>query len=726
MSNKKFKFKAVPLGGSAPTPGSTGNETYTLFAKQLTSTTFTPIVTDGNGKALEMVTSSGGGGTPTPAVTPTLSQVLSAGNTLDGKEISGDLRVVNEELTAAGSKNLEFVIRDNNLEFYSRELTHRENLEFRASLSDLHYESHVENGDTFGLHLADNGYDINIPNKNSGISSSTLNLKFDSLTGLYSSEIFPVTEDGQFIQKKYLDDKLAGLSTGGGGTGTNSPQTLSQVLTAGNTLDDKEIVGRFKLKNSLAVGRDYTYNITENGLNYSHNDLNDSFNYDLNTHGILYNFNDEHDGVTFNSSFTVDRGGVTFGSDGTSHESGIDFKATKDSGLRFSTWKKDDVDSSYFAFDSNKLEVYSSVNGENNTFYVDSKGAYAEEYKEPVSEFYYVQKKYVDSLLEGGKIDVTVDRMYLTYGGKLAVDITVNGLPSNKVADTGLFDHSTFRMEVANGTSSTRAFFTFGPTGNATIEKTYLYYETGTVKAHIEAVLSSAAVDSWGVPNPGKDIFNKTRGFFVYIPEAGMPFNKGVRSRMTHYGEVYDKRQSGVVNFKLQDGKKSTIVPSTEEYKFFAFDADTFKAEDPIDSTYSYFINNGIPIGSQDVQSGYILSNNRIMPNPTPNQVTEWELTFKLGGEDASRITNILDYMVVVYDSENNPLEHVHFDFFNDSAGEVATARAKLTTINKFKNIVGNGRGFKFGIKINRGILDLNYDVKFELVNIKRTSRALV
>ena len=54
------------------------------------------------------------------------------------------------------------------------------------------------------------------------------------------------------------------------------------------------------------------------------------------------------------------------------------------------------------------------------------------------------------------------------------------------------------------------------------------------------------------------------------------------------------------------------------------------------------------------------------------------------------------------------------------------TARAKLTTINKFKNIVGNGRGFKFGIKINRGTLDLNYDVKFELVNIKRVSRALV
>ena len=329
-------------------------------------------------------------------------------------------------------------------------------------------------------------------------------------------------------------------------------------------------------------------------------------------------------------------------------------------------------------------------------------------------------------MLGGGKIDVTVDRMYLTYAGKLAVDITINGLAGNKVTDPNLFDYSTFRMKVATLTGRIQAHFTFGPTGNATIEKTYMYTNTGTVKAHIEAVLPNSTVDRWGESNPRKDIFNQTQGFFVYVPEAGMPFDRGVRSRMTSYGEVYDKRQSGVVNFKLQDGKQSALIHSTDEYQFFAFDADTFKVEDPVDSTYSYFINNGIPIGSQDVQSGYILSNNRIMPNPTPNQVTDWELTIKLGGADIAVITNNADYMAVVYDSENNPLEHAHLDIFTDSAGEMTAARAKLTTINRFKNIVGNGRGFKFGIKINRGTLDLNNDTKFELVNIKRTSRALV
>ena len=583
----------------------------TLYFLEKGTNQFELSLADDNGVLRTLY--SGAGGASTTA--PTLSQVLSAGNSLDGKELQGNFRVTTEDITLAGNKTTEFTTRDNNLEFYSTELTHRENLEFRASLSDLHYNSFVENADTFGLHLDSDNYSITIPDKNSGIFGANVNLKFDSYHGLHSSKVFSVSEDNQFIQKKYLDDRLAGLSTGGGGTGTTSPQTLSQVLTAGNNLDGKEIVGDLVVKS------------------------------------------DDRTGGTSNLSF------------------------------------------------------------------VGSEGLSSSKYHEPTRDEQYVQKKYVDSLLGGGKIDVTVDRMYLTYGGKLAVDITINGLPGNKVPDPNLFDHSTFRMEVANGASSIRAFFTFGPTGNATIEKTYLYYETGAVKAHIEAVLPSAAVDSWGVPNPGKDIFNKTRGFFVYVPEAGMNFNQGVRSRMTHYGEVYDKRQSGVVNFKLQDGKQSTLIPSTEEYKFFAFGADTFKAEGPVDSTYSYLINNGIPIGSQDVQSGYILSDNRIMPNPTPNQVTEWDLTFKVSGPGSTSLTGSFEHFAVVYDAKNNIVDQVPLSAAIDAAGELIYVRAKLTTINRFKNIVGEDRGFKFGIKLTS-----NYDnvgTEYQLINIKRTSKSL-
>ena len=539
------------------------------------------------------------------------------------------------------------------------------------------------------------------------------------------AELYVTDEKG-----KVLKVKGDSSSSGTAGAGTASPQTLSQVLTAGNDLDGKEINGDLIVKHDNGIGGKYSLVANTTGLDFEKQENRSGDNYESyfrisdgvrmgytmgDTRGGISKGTVEMDPYGFNYQLNNDRNQYRIKLEGNFEGFKYENKGGRDEVLSLTCTKG--------------ALIYKNVNDQgeaSNLSFIDVEGLSSSKYYEPTKDEQYVQKKYVDSLLGGGKIDVAVDRMYLTYAGKLAVDITINGLPGHKVSDPNLFDHSTFRMKVATLTGSNQAHFTFGPTGNATIEKTYMYNNTGTVKAHIEAVLPPSTVDKWGESNPRKDIFNQTQGFFVYIPEAGMPFSNGVRSRMTHYGEVYDKRQSGVVNFKLQDGKQSALIHSTDEYQFFTFDADTFKAEDPIDSTYSYFINNGIPIGSQDVQSGYILSNNRIMPNPTPNQVTDWELTIKLGGADVSKISNNPEYTAVVYDSENNPLEHVHLDIFTDSEGEPSTARAKFTTVNKFKNIVGNGRGFKFGIRINRGSLDLNHDTKFELVNIKRTSNALV
>ena len=541
------------------------------------------------------------------------------------------------------------------------------------------------------------------------------------------AELYVTDEKG-----KVLKVKGGSSSSGTAGTGTASSQTLSQVLTAGNDLDGKEMKGELVVKDGDTTTDNYTLSAKKESLRYEGYKQNgESYDLNVSREGLIYSSNVEVDGNHMDASFKADSKGIDFNTDASGHAVGAGFKASTE-GVLYQAWGSDS-NGLTLALNNSEFRVELNTAGNADTLNLNiNEGLSSSKYYEPTKDGQFVQKKYVDDRLAGlstgggEKIDVTVDRMYLTYAGKLAVDITVNGIPGHKVSDPNLFDHSTFRMKVATMSGSNQAIFTFGPTGNATIEKTYMYANTGTVKAHIEAVLPNSAVDRWGETNPRKDIFNQTQGFFVYIPEAGMPFNNGVRSRMTHYGEVYDKRQSGVVNFKLQDGKQSTLIPSTEEYKFFAFDADTFKAEDPVDSTYSYFINNGIPIGSQDVQSGYILSNNRIMPNPTPNQVTDWELTIKLGGADVSKISNNPEYTAVVYDSENNPLEHVHLDIFTDSEGEPSTARAKFTTVNKFKNIVGNGRGFKFGIRINRGTLELNDDIKFDLVNIKRTSRALV
>ena len=527
---------------------------------------------------------------------------------------------------------------------------------------------------------------------------------------------------------------LSGVS---GGTGTAAAQTLSEVLTTGNKLEGKEIEGDLVVKNTYTSGGNTTggYEISGNNegikLAGSGEGYSSTLQVGRSWAAVRTDFYYPVNTGTSSGYFQVDPKGIELYSEVPDHSRGVQFKAT-DEQLFYSRYI-DGEPSLGFSVQNSGISAQipnTEVGGESTIFLSinSTNGIFLSKYIKPTRDEEYTQKKYVDDKLAGlstgggEKIDITVDRMYLTYAGKLAVDITINGLPGNKVPDSNLFDHSTFRMEVANGTSHTRAFFTFGPTGNATIEKTYMYVDTGTVKAHIEAVLPSMAVDSWGVPNPGKDIFNKTRGFFVYVPEAGMNFNQGVRSRMTHYGEVYDKRQSGVVNFKLQDGKQSTLIPSTEEYKFFAFDADTFKAEDPIDSTYSYLINNGIPIGSQDVQSGYILSDNRIMPNPAPNQVTDWDLTFKVSGKNSTVLPSSNEHLAVVYDAENNIVDEALLNVVLNAAGEVISVRAKLTTINKFKNIVGDKRGFKFGIKVTS---NYNTDIDFELVNIKRTSRAL-
>lgn len=534
------------------------------------------------------------------------------------------------------------------------------------------------------------------------------------------AELYVTDEKGKVL-------KVKGGSSSSGTAGAGTTPALQDVLTAGNDLAGKEIKGDLIVKHDNGNGGKYSLVANTTGLDFEKQENRSGDNYK--------SYFRISDGVQMGYTMGDTRGGISKGTVDMDPY-GFNYQLNNDRNTyhiklegNFEGFKyenKGDGSNILSLTCTERGLVYKNVNGQgeaSDLSFIGVEGLSSSKYYEPTKDEQYVQKKYVDSLLGGGKIDVTIDRMYLTYAGKLAVDITINGLPGNKVPDPNLFEHSTFRMKVATMSGSNQAIFTFGPTGNATIEKTYMYANTGTVKAHIEAVLPHSAVDRWGETNPRKDIFNQTQGFFVYIPEAGMPFNNGVRSRMTHYGEVYDKRQSGVVNFKLQDGKQSTLIPSTEEYRFFAFDADTFKAEDPVDSTYSYFINNGIPIGSQDVQSGYILSDNRIMPNPTPNQVTDWDLTFKVSGENSTVLPTSNEHLAVVYDSENNIVDEAVLNVVLNAAGEVISVRAKLTTINKFKNIVGDKRGFKFGIKVTS-----NYDtgINFELVNIKRTSRALV
>ena len=317
MSNKKFRFKAVPTGGSAPTPGSTGNDTYTLFAKQLSATTFTPIVTDGNGKALEMVTSSGGGG-GSPATPQTLSEVLTAGNKLEGKEIEGDLVVRNSytsggsatggysivgneegiDLSTSGSDYSSrtviggrekllystfnypsdsptgmggyFYIGNKGINLLSEVIDHSESLQFNSDNRGLFFNYYGDNKLTKGFSVLDSGMQVTIPDTKLG-GENTTSLSFNSNNGLSAGEYFNPTSNNQYVQKKYVDDKIATIGSGGGSGAT--AQNIQKTIETGNTYTFSDATTHLKhdFKNtSFEVGEDNTYkssiNLKKDGI----------------------------------------------------------------------------------------------------------------------------------------------------------------------------------------------------------------------------------------------------------------------------------------------------------------------------------------------------------------------------------------------------------------------------------------------------------------------------
>ena len=305
MSNKKFKFKAVPTGGSVPAPGSVGNSPYTLFAKQLSATTFTPIVTDGNGKALEMVTSSGGGG-GSPATPQTLSEVLTTGNKLEGKEIEGDL-VVKNVYTNGGNTTGEYRISGNNegielsgsgegyssilkvggswnvvrWDFYypvdtgtssgywqigvkgiqldSEVPDHSMGMQFRATDKELFYTRYIDGKSPLTFTIQDSGIHSQFPDVELG-GDNYITFYINSTNGMFLSKYIKPTRDEEYTQKKYVDDKIAAIGAGGGSGAT--AQNIQKTIETGNTYTFSDATTHLKhdFKNtSFEVGEDNTY-----------------------------------------------------------------------------------------------------------------------------------------------------------------------------------------------------------------------------------------------------------------------------------------------------------------------------------------------------------------------------------------------------------------------------------------------------------------------------------
>ena len=515
----------------------------------------------------------------------------------------------------------------------------------------------------------------------------------------------------------------AGSTQSGGGGGTTPP--IKDVLTAGNALDGKHFEGVLKSidadvpnnvsatfysdKDNVSYRRttnneNTSFEVSSRGVSFSNNNasLNENTDFEA-ANSLRYNKTNSHSDVTLDASDYALKYSV---SDRSMPGNDMEFRVEKERAT-YSIPYRDPM---------NPMAPATPLRYE-----VGAEGIKADKYLKPTQDEQFVQKKYVDGLLGGGKPEVTIDRMYLNYAGKLAVDITVTGM-GGKASDSTAFQHSSIQTYISNGKGSANVAqgFGFSSGSGAVIRITDSDTETGVCKAHIE--IESSVLSKWG--SATGDVLSNTYIQFTYVPEAMSGPSTWVKSRRTYYGEKYTEGQAGVVDYKFKSGKQSLLITSTEEYKMFALDNTMFDVENPTKSLFHNQFGNGAPLGSHDIYSGNILADNRIMPNPTPGQVTDWELTLKLSGNNIDAL-NTNGYRAVIYDAENNPLDEVPVFSFTGGTSPAPAHDVKVTlrTVNYFKNIVGNKRGFKLGIRCHNANSGL--DINFELKHVRRISHSV-
>ena len=486
--------------------------------------------------------------------------------------------------------------------------------------------------------------------------------------------------------------------SGGGGGGTTPP--IKDVLTAGNALDGKHFEGVLK-----SVDADVPNNVTS------------TFKSDKD--GVSYNrtTNDE------NTSFEVATRGVSFNSSNSSTNENTHFEATQS--LRYSknnfnsnvNLEASDFSLKFGIFDrsmpgndmefivekekaSYTIPYHDPMNPMNPVtplrYEINNAGIKADKYLKPTQDEQYVQKKYVDGLL-GGKPEVTIDNMYLTYGGWIALHVTVKNMDLNTITSPEPHKFSSLQMfTYTTGSSNMAEIFNLG--GNDTrvrnIREIYKDVDSGVYKVHLE--INPTPLIGWSGTTKYDNLF-RTGGEFRYSNDSRGTIR--ATSRPTHYAELYKKDQAGVVSFVPSGGpNKGVIIPSSSEIDYFRTEHQTFNTESVFDISYNNYsleyAGGGAPLGSLEYTGTYepFTANGRVMSNPTPGQVTDWELTIGLSGNNIDAI-----------DTQN--------------------IKVTLRTINTFKNIIGNGKGFKLGIRTAAASSGL--DTKFELKSFKRISHSL-
>ena len=531
-------------------------------------------------------------------------------------------------------------------------------------------------------------------------------------------ELYVTDDRGKVLKAR------TGSASGGSGGGTTPP--IKDVLTAGNDLDGKHFEGVLKsIDADVPNNVSSTFSSDKDSVSYSRTTNDENTSFEVGSRGVSFSNNNTslNEGTNFEAANSLRYSKNNVNSDVSLEASdfslkySVSDKMTPGNDMEFRVEKERATYTIPYRDPKNPMNPVTPLRYE-----VNAEGIKADKYLKPTQDEQYVQKKYVDGLLDG-KPAVIIDRMYLNYAGKLAVDITVTGLGS-KASDLNVFKDSVLQTFIRAGGGNVSQSFGFSSGSNAIIRVTNSDTYRGIATAHIE--ISSTYIAGWG-DNTGVSVLSNTIIEFTYIPsETSSDLNTWVKSGRISYGEKFVYGQAGVVDYKFRPGGQSLLISNSNEYKFFKLEDNMFDLLNPAGEVFNnYNYPNGSPIGSYDSDSGKIISDNRIMPNPTPSQVTDWELTLHLSGNNID-VVDAGGYRAVIYDAEDNPIDEVPIFPYTGGLNPAPAHNIKVTlrTVNSFKNIVGNKRGFKLGIKV--AAANASLDVNFELKHIRRISYSLV
>lgn len=501
---------------------------------------------------------------------------------------------------------------------------------------------------------------------------------------------------------------LRTLFTGSGGGGGTTPP-IKDVLTAGNDLDGKHFEGVLKSVDADVPNNvSSTFNSDKDSVSYNRTTNDESTSFDVSSRGV--SFNSSNSSTNENTHFeatqslrynkTNSHSDVTLDASDYALKYSISDRSMPGNDMEFRVEKERATYSIPYRDPMNPMAPATPLRYE-----VGAEGIKADKYLKPTQDEQYVQKKYVDEQL-GGKPEIIFDNIYITTDERIGFEITVKGLDNseaNAILKRSRINGSVKGINYMVDINDTSKVFNFYNRTVSTDPKVHKF----TFEVYFDDLTP------WATPNYWANPFFSTFRLELKMDPSSPDY---IKSEDVYFGDKYRGKQQGTIFMNL--GYLAPLSTSGTSVKFFeiatSYGRDTISIENS-----NIFTTIDVPLGSYNRRGNLIEANGIVLANPTPGQVTDWELTIKVTGSDAVNLSP-QDASVIAFDGTNFPVAEVPLILFDKKAGTIIVT---LRTINQFRNIIGPDKGFKFGIRFSNYAQTLN--TKFELTHINRISHSV-